>query len=241
MKSAMDEEKGGNRVSALFSALDYVPIGHLALNSEFKVVFWNRCMEGWTGIDRKTIVNANLFHHFGHLEKPKYLDRIAAVFKGGPPVIFSSQLHKYLIPSPLPSGKLRIQHSTVCRVLDPHSNASLALFSIQDVTGLTDALDTNRETLRRVEAEIVERERVEQDLETNISELKSAIAEVETLRGIIPICASCKKIRDDKGYWTQLESYFHKHSIAEFSHGICPDCFQELYPEYTEEETPITE
>ena len=56
--------------------------------------------------------------------------------------------------------------------------------------------------------------------------------EVNTLRGIIPICSSCKKIRDDKGYWQQVEVYVRDRSEAEFSHSICPECFEKLYPEF---------
>jgi hypothetical protein len=63
-------------------------------------------------------------------------------------------------------------------------------------------------------------------------DLSAAKAEIKTLRGIIPICSSCKKIRDDQGIWNQIETYFRTHSGAEFSHGICPECMQKLYPEY---------
>lgn len=59
--------------------------------------------------------------------------------------------------------------------------------------------------------------------------LRDALSQIKTLRGLIPICASCKKIRDDKGYWNILESYIQEHSEAEFSHGICPDCMEKLY------------
>ncbi len=62
-------------------------------------------------------------------------------------------------------------------------------------------------------------------------ELKNAREEIKSLRGILPICASCKKIRDDKGYWNQIETYISKHSEADFSHGICPDCATRLYPD----------
>lgn len=61
--------------------------------------------------------------------------------------------------------------------------------------------------------------------------LQSALSEVKELSGMLPICASCKKIRDDKGYWNQIESYIRDHTRAEFSHGICPDCAKELYSE----------
>lgn len=63
-----------------------------------------------------------------------------------------------------------------------------------------------------------------------IIELQQKIDEVKTLQGIIPICVSCKKIRDDDGYWRQVEEYVRSHSHAEFSHGICPDCAKKLYP-----------
>jgi hypothetical protein len=58
------------------------------------------------------------------------------------------------------------------------------------------------------------------------------ITKVRKLSGLLPICASCKKIRDDKGYWNQIETYIRDHSEAEFSHGICPECFRKIYPEY---------
>ncbi len=64
-------------------------------------------------------------------------------------------------------------------------------------------------------------------------ELEQALVKIKTLSGLLPICASCKKIRDDKGYWTQLESYISEHSDAEFTHGCCPECMKKLYPEIT--------
>lgn len=63
----------------------------------------------------------------------------------------------------------------------------------------------------------------------------TAMAEVKTLRGLIPICSSCKKIRDDKGIWNQIEIYIRNHSDAEFTHGICPDCVKKLYPDFAKD------
>ena len=63
-------------------------------------------------------------------------------------------------------------------------------------------------------------------------EQRASKAEINTMRGMIPICSNCKKIRDDKGYWNQVESYIHEHSEAEFTHGICPECEKKLYPEF---------
>jgi DNA-binding response OmpR family regulator len=73
-------------------------------------------------------------------------------------------------------------------------------------------------------------------LREKVAELEQALAEVKTLRGIIPICSICKKIRDDKGYWRQVELYISEHTEALFSHGVCPECMRRLYPEYADEE-----
>jgi CheY-like chemotaxis protein len=63
-------------------------------------------------------------------------------------------------------------------------------------------------------------------LAARVTELEEALAQVNTLQGLLPICSYCKKIRDDRNYWTEVESYFEKVSDAEFSHGVCPDCYQ---------------
>ena len=64
------------------------------------------------------------------------------------------------------------------------------------------------------------------------NELKIALDNVKVLSGLLPICANCKKIRDDKGYWEAVDGYFTKHSDVQFTHGICPDCIEKFYPEY---------
>jgi hypothetical protein len=79
---------------------------------------------------------------------------------------------------------------------------------------------------------LTERKRAEEEREKLIVELQNAMAEVKTLSGLLPICSSCKKIRDDQGYWNQIEVYISGHSTATFSHSICPECGKKLYPEY---------
>ena len=65
-------------------------------------------------------------------------------------------------------------------------------------------------------------------------ELQAALDKIKQLSGLLPICANCKKIRDDKGYWHDVAIFIRNHSEADFSHGICPDCVGELYPELSE-------
>lgn len=84
--------------------------------------------------------------------------------------------------------------------------------------------------LSLAQQEIERRKEVEKERDRVIRELQRALSEVKTLQGFIPICANCKKIRDDEGYWNQVEAYIQKHSDAVFSHGICPDCAKILYP-----------
>jgi DNA repair exonuclease SbcCD ATPase subunit len=84
--------------------------------------------------------------------------------------------------------------------------------------------------------EITERKQTQEQRDKLIEALQKALSEVKTLRGFLPICANCKKIRDDKGYWNQIESYIRDRSDAEFSHGICPECEEKLYPEFAGKE-----
>ena len=80
--------------------------------------------------------------------------------------------------------------------------------------------------------DITERKRAEHERERLVADLQEALAQVKTLKGFLPICASCKNIRDDEGYWQQIESYLCDHADVEFTHGICPACLEKLYPEF---------
>jgi PAS domain S-box-containing protein len=80
--------------------------------------------------------------------------------------------------------------------------------------------------------DVTERLKAEREKEELIIKLENALKEIRSLKGIIPLCSCCKKIRDDKGYWTQLEEYLLEHSDAEVSHGLCPDCMKRLYPDF---------
>jgi len=112
--------------------------------------------------------------------------------------------------------------------LDEISDKSEA-FSVGGVDYITKPFNSV-EVLARIETHLTIRNLIN-DLETKNNQLQKALDEIKTLRGIIPICANCKNIRDDKGYWHQIESYIRDHSDAEFSHGICEDCARKLYPE----------
>ena len=83
---------------------------------------------------------------------------------------------------------------------------------------------------------ITERKQAKEERKKLILELQDALAKVKTLSDLLTICSSCKMIRDDKGYWEAIEVYITENSEAEFSHGLCPDCARELYPDLYEDE-----
>ncbi|MBU2547271.1 MAG: hypothetical protein KKB20_02570 [Proteobacteria bacterium] len=90
--------------------------------------------------------------------------------------------------------------------------------------GLTELVDTIDNQKRKIEERTAELTRTNEELE-------AALKNIKTLTGLLPICSNCKKIRDDQGYWQQLEQFVQEHSQALFTHGLCPDCVSELYPE----------
>jgi len=82
-----------------------------------------------------------------------------------------------------------------------------------------------------ISRDIEEKKHAEEEREKLINELQEALKEIKTLRGILPLCSFCKKIRDDKGYWEQVDVYIYKHSQADISHSVCPECAKEHYPD----------
>lgn len=106
-------------------------------------------------------------------------------------------------------------------LLDVHISAALTKDSDGKSTGMVVNL-----------TDITERKKLEEEQEKLVHELQNALAKVKILSGLLPICAHCKNIRDDKGYWNKIESYIHQRSEAEFSHGICPECAKKFYPDF---------
>ncbi|WP_028313330.1 PAS domain-containing protein [Desulfatibacillum aliphaticivorans] len=103
------------------------------------------------------------------------------------------------------------------------------------VSGLGQVIERNRrgEAIRMVgvHRDVTEQVLASREKENLINKLERALADVKTLSGMLPICSQCKKIRDDQGYWSNIESYIQQHSLAQFSHSICPDCAKKYYPD----------
>lgn len=105
------------------------------------------------------------------------------------------------------------------------------------LTGTVLSLGIALVTLNRLYDAMEKYRKAQEENERLIIELKQALSEVKKLSGFLPICASCKKIRDDRGYWNQIETYIRDHSEAQFSHSLCPECSRRLYPELTKLKT----
>jgi len=129
---------------------------------------------------------------------------------------------------PLPSGRelneLTIAFNSMSKSLRNHMD------NLEELVG-TRTVELSNMNIE-LEKEITEHKRTEEILRQESDKLKETMAEVKILSGMLPICANCKKIRDDKGFWNQIEAYIDDHSEAQFSHGICPECAKKLYPEF---------
>ena len=106
-------------------------------------------------------------------------------------------------------------------------------FQVEEVLARVETHLTIRNLQKELQEKNAQLEMKNEQLQEKNIQLQEALDNVKTLKGFIPICANCKKIRDDEGFWEQVEIYVRDHTEAEFSHGICPDCAQELFPDFT--------
>ena len=137
------------------------------------------------------------------------------------------------LPLLWPTGQI---FGTIC-VLDRVENPYSDLFR-ELLEKFRDAVQINLEIIynqKLLQQEIAERKIAEEERDRLISELTSALSKVKKLSGLLPICASCKKIRNDEGYWNQVEEFISERSEAEFTHSFCPDCVEKLYSDKSKE------
>ncbi len=111
-----------------------------------------------------------------------------------------------------------------------NDNETLERAKITEPFGYLNKPFEDRELQIVIEIALYKR-KMEKEQQKLIKDLRQALDDINTLHGLLPICSGCKKIRNEKGYWKQLEDYLHKRSGSKFTHGLCPDCKTELYPE----------
>jgi len=138
----------------------------------------------------------------------------------------------FIIIHPLVSSELKLYH------VSAFMNVLIVLIIVSCLAFFTEIFTNKalRRTQEELEKNIELRETLEDKVIERTKELQEHVDHIKVLKELLPICASCKKIRDDNGYWNQLEVYFRDNSEIEFSHSICPACVQKLYPELFENE-----
>lgn len=201
----------------LHQIIEFLPDPTLVIDIEGRVIAWNRAIEQLTGIDKGEILGRGNYAHalpFYGEPRPTLIDLVLRrderwekeylSLKEKKGVVFASESYHPEM------GSGQYLAATASKICDTRGNVVGAIESIRDISAAKQS---------------------EQERERLIVELKETIAKVRTLRGLLPICASCKKIRNDEGYWSQIETFISEHSEAEFSHGICPECVEKLYPE----------
>lgn len=194
--------------------LDYIPVGACVITPQLEVVFWNRCLEDWTRIDRQTILGTNLSSHFPNLSQPKYMRRLEQIFKGGMPALFSSQLHKYLIPCPNPNGGFRNQDTAVT-ALPVGDNSYYALICIQDVTALTTSIQEFKSMRDRAVLEVEERKRTEAELQKKTKELEEKNRTLYQINRMTELLQSCHNVSEAyQIIATSIEEMFPQVSVG---------------------------
>jgi PAS domain S-box-containing protein len=170
--------KSKNFITQNFHYLDMMPVGAFIVNQNYNILFWNSCLARWSGVSKESILGTHLLERFPNLKQPQYSLRLEEVIKGGPPAVFSSKFHKYLIPCPIGRGKYQTHQTTVTAIHDGEEQSDYALFTIQDVTDATHQL----ENFKTIKENLLKKEI---DLETVILEAKRINNELEQFAHVV--------------------------------------------------------
>ncbi len=196
----------------LWAIVDTMHFGIVLLDAAGKISFANQRMAEMFGCRLEQLLGSDYHAHIQDAELPKAREKLSALILGETEVVSHERCYCRL------DGSSFWGAFAGRRICDRGGSFWMVVGVIADITAA---------------------KRLEQEHERLIADLQQALDEIKTLRGILPICSHCKKIRDDQGYWNQVEAFVEKHSDAEFSHSICRECAQKYYPDldlYDEEE-----
>ncbi len=191
-----------------------------AIDTHHHVIYWNNACEKLTGIPSTNIIGTN--HHwraFYDYRRPCLSDLIIDREEEAGSKYYNVYEKSVLLSDgfhaagwyPVLGGNRRYIIFDAAPVYDEDGKLVAAVETLQDIT---------------------ERKQLEEEKEQLVTELREASNRIKRLRGLIPICSTCKKIRDDKGYWNKLESFIEEHSEAEFTHSMCPACEDRFYSDF---------
>lgn len=186
-----------------FDLYDMAPVGYCTISESGLFLEVNLAAATMLDLTRKALVKQPISRFIFKDDQDIYYLRREKLFKSGEPQ--SCELR--MVKSDTTTFWVNIEATVTC----DHDGISVC---------------------RAVVNSITERKQLEAGREQLISELREALAQVKTMSGLLPICTHCKKIRDDKGYWNQIEAYIETHSDVDFSHSICQECAEKFYPDY---------
>jgi PAS domain S-box-containing protein len=200
--------------------IDFLPDATLVLDESGKIIAWNRAIEEMTGFKAEEMLGKVNFEHsipFYGERRPILVDLVTLPSEVIEEKYYFLRREKGILMGdadcPMVRRERRFLSGWATPIYNLKGDIIGAIESIRDVT---------------------EKKLAEEEREKLIGELREAFMKIKMLKGLIPICSSCKKIRDDKGYWNQIEVYIREHSDAEFSHSICPECTKKLYPNFND-------
>lgn len=186
----MNEQMATQNSPDTWQGMEFLPVGICIVAPDFRICYWNACLEEWTGISPDGIVGTNLIERFPNLNKTFITERIDRIFHGGAPTIFSSQIHHYLIPSSLPDGTMRTQRTTVIPISSRQEGVCNAMIVCEDVSALTHEVEAARTMKNQAMHELEERIKAEGELKSTQEALLAYLIEsascvvhpVETIR-----------------------------------------------------------
>lgn len=155
-----------------FAIFDAVPIGVCVIDTNFKIIFWNQQLEMWTNISKNDITGKILYEAFPNLKSSKYIIPIKTVLEGGPPVIFSTQLHKNLFPSFLPDNEPRLLHTTVNSCDFCENEIRYGIISVEDYTYLSYRIREHKKMRDKALDEVERRKVIEAELRQSEQQLR---------------------------------------------------------------------
>ena len=220
---AMEEVK--NSEDKLKNIINGSAIPQFFIDEDHKVVYWNTALTELTGIKAEEIVGtSNHWKAFYQEQRPCLADLLVEGNIKNLPEWYSDKYQKSHL----------VENGFEATEFFPNlgKDGKWLFFTAVAIKNSKGEIIGSLETLEDITA----RKQAEEQREKFIAELQEALDKTKTLKGLIPICASCKKIRDDQGYWNSVESYIKDHADVEFTHGICPDCMKKLYPNYCKDD-----
>jgi PAS domain S-box-containing protein len=190
----------------------FSPYGILTVDRDLILTGWNEWMVLHSGRPREDVLGRPLLELYPELLKRKFDGYFYRALEGQA-MVLSQKFHRYLIP-------MKPEEGSEQDGFMPQGGSISPLRTAQGIVGAIAHMEDVSERIIR-----------EKDLEAQITQLRKTMDELKILKGILPICSYCKKIRDDAGAWSQMEVYIGKRTDADFSHGICPDCAKIHFPD----------